>query len=102
MLKEHRGKTGGSIAKQLTGAALQWLRENPKFFNPSIAEEGMENLVVTRTADVPVWKGLICVHAQELAERFWARWGFKADEGMGKWEEEGIVHVGMFLRLDLA
>ena len=28
-------------------------------------------------------------------------WGFKADEKMGAWDEEGIGHVGMFKRLEI-
>lgn len=89
------------IARILASAALTWAKENPTFFNPSIAETGMEQMGAKTLDEVPVWKGLICVHAQEQVEGAWAKWGFKIDEGMGAWEEEGIKHVGMFQRLDI-
>jgi hypothetical protein len=50
---------------------------------------------------IPRWNGLICVHAQEQVAGFWERNGFKIDEGMGRWSEEGIQHVGMFQRLEI-
>jgi predicted GNAT family N-acyltransferase len=61
----------------------------------------LENIGATNERDVPKWNGLICVHSQEKVQGAWAKWGFEVDEGMGKWEEEGIAHVGMFLRLDI-
>ena len=97
-MKEFRG---AGISKILANAAMTWSQQNPTFFNPSISSMGMENLGATRIDEVPVWKGLICVHAQEQVEKAWAKWGFKTDEGMGKWDEEGIMHVGMFQRLNI-
>lgn len=61
----------------------------------------MENLGAKSVDDVPVWKGLMCVHAQEQVAKVWAKWGFELDEGMGSWYEEGIKHVGMFRRVDI-
>jgi predicted GNAT family N-acyltransferase len=98
VVKEFRG---AGIAKILANAAITWAQQNPTFFNPSVAEMGMEKLGATRTDEIPVWKGLVCVHAQEAVEKAWAKWGFKTDEGMGKWGEEGIMHVGMFQRLNI-
>lgn len=98
VLKEFRG-TG--IAKLLADAAMTWARENPTFFNPSIETWGMSKLGASNTSEVHRWKGLICVHAQEQVAKAWAKWGFKLDEGMGTWIEEGINHVGMFQRLEL-
>ncbi|KAK0125533.1 hypothetical protein ONS96_009370 [Cadophora gregata f. sp. sojae] len=98
LLKEFRGS---GIAKMLVNAALTWLLENPTFFNPSIKAMGMDKIAAEITGEVPVWKGLVCVHAQVQVERVWAKWGFERDEGMGEWEEEGIGHVGMFRRLEL-
>lgn len=85
----------------LVSAALTWLLENPTYFNPSITAMGMDKIAAEITGEVPVWKGLVCVHAQEQVERVWAKWGFERDEGMGRWDEEGIGHVGMFRRLEL-
>lgn len=47
------------------------------------------------------WNGLVLVHAQIGLQKFWARYGFEVDEGMGIWDEEGMDHVGMWKRLDL-
>jgi len=98
LLKEFRGS---GIAKMLVSGALTWLLENPTYFNPSISAMGMDKIAAEVTGEVPVWKGLVCVHAQEQVERVWAKWGFERDEGMGRWDEEGIGHVGMFRRLEL-
>jgi len=98
VVKEFRGS---GIAKILANAAITWAQQNPTFFNPSISEMGMEQLGATTLAEVPMWNGLMCVHAQEQVENAWAKWGFKTDEGMGAWDEEGIKHVGMFHRLSI-
>ena len=98
MVKEFRG---AGVAKILASAAMTWAQQNPTYFNPSVTEMGMEKLGATRTEQIPVWRGLTCVHAQEQVEKAWAKWGFKKDEGMGTWDEEGIMHLGMFQRLNI-
>ncbi|KAI8959461.1 hypothetical protein F5Y11DRAFT_303408 [Daldinia sp. FL1419] len=90
---------GHHIAGQLWRAAKKWLEDHPTFFNPSITELGMDQLKVSAVGNIPKWNGLVCCHAQENVVKIYERWGFKVDEGMGKWYEEGIPHVGMFLRL---
>lgn len=45
------------------------------------------------------WRGLVLVHAQRQTERWYARFGFERDVGMGVWDEEGIEHVGMWKRV---
>ncbi|KAI1659257.1 hypothetical protein F4813DRAFT_354394 [Daldinia decipiens] len=92
---------GHHIAGQLWLAAKKWLEDNPTFFNPSVTELGMDQLKVGVAGDIPKWNGLVCCHAQESVVKLYERWGFKVDEGMGKWYEEGIPHVGMFLRLHI-
>ena len=98
LLKEFRGS---GIAKMLVSAATSWASQNPTFFNPSITEQGMDKIAPEVSSEIPVWKGLLCVHAQEQVAKMWAKWGFELDEGMGTWVEEGIKHVGMFMRLNL-
>lgn len=98
VVKEFRGS---GLAKILVGAAMTWLQQNSTFFNPSITDVGMDKFSAAGLDEItPVWKGLMCVHAQEQVAKTWAKWGFKLDEGMGRWEEEGISHVGMFQRLN--
>ncbi|KAE8446300.1 hypothetical protein EG329_012386 [Mollisiaceae sp. DMI_Dod_QoI] len=98
VLKEFRG---AGIARLLESAAMTWAQQNPTYFNPSITAVGMDSMNASRLDALPVWKGLVCVHAQEQVAKTWAKWGFRRDEGMGTWMEEGIPHVGMFQRLNL-
>jgi hypothetical protein len=97
-LKEFRGK---GLANLLANSALTWAKQNPTFFNPSVTEMGMEKIGASSIVEIPVWRGLTCVHAQEQVQKQWAKWGFVLDEGMGTWVEEGINHVGMFQRLNI-
>ncbi|KAL3424215.1 acetyltransferase [Phlyctema vagabunda] len=90
---------GHKIAGLLVNAALSWVRENPTIFNPSVEKWGMDQLGAEKVTDIPTWKGLLCVHSQEQVAKAWEKWGFKLDEGMGRWDEEGIMHVGMFQRV---
>jgi len=92
---------GCGIANLLVSTAITWAQQNPTYFNPSVKSIGREQMGAVSTKEIPVWKGLMCVHAQEQVARAWAKWGFKIDEGMGTWDEEGIKHVGMFQRLKL-
>lgn len=47
------------------------------------------------------WNGLIGLHAQAQVERMYGGMGYETDESMGRWDEEGIEHVGMFKRVDV-
>jgi GNAT superfamily N-acetyltransferase len=98
VLKEFRGN---GLSNLLANSALTWAKQNPTFFNPSVTEMGMEKIGASSIVEIPVWKGLTCVHAQEQVQKQWAKWGFVLDEGMGTWVEEGINHVGMFQRLNI-
>ncbi|KAJ2974436.1 hypothetical protein NQ176_g6060 [Zarea fungicola] len=89
------------MAGMLVNTAIQWLKDNPSYFDPSITELGLDQIGARRETDIPSWVGLICVHAQKDVQAVWERFGFKVDEGMGSWWEEGILHVGMFQRLDI-
>lgn len=91
---------GHRVAGLLVSTVLGWLKNNPSYFDPSIKELGLEQLGAKNEMDIPKWNGLICVHAQDKVIGAWAKWGFKSDEGMGTWWEEGIAHVGMFQRIE--
>lgn len=97
VLKEFR-RSG--IAQMLVASALTWAQQHPTVFNPSITVSGLDNVTTEVGGDIPVWNGLVCVHAQKQVQETWAKWGFKLDEAMGEWDEEGIAHVGMFMRLE--
>ncbi|KAK7920317.1 acetyltransferase [Apiospora marii] len=97
VLPAYRGRR---MAGQLWLAAKRWLETNPRYFDPSVTEKGMDALNAEQASEIPRWGGLVCAHAQEAAVKTYERWGFRVDEGMGRWYEEGVPHVGMFIRLN--
>jgi predicted GNAT family N-acyltransferase len=99
VVKELRGH---GLARLLVRAALDWIRTHPAYFNPSVANLGFAQLGIEEASDIPKWNGLVCCHAQEQVAQAWQKLGFKVDEEMGRWKEEGIWHVGMFQRLDVS
>ncbi|KAK1723200.1 acetyltransferase [Colletotrichum acutatum] len=98
VVKEFRGHR---IARLLVTTALAWLRAHPSYFDPSIKEMGLEAIGATSAEEVPKWRGLVCVHSQAAVVGAWEKFGFRVDEEMGTWWEEGIEHKGMFMRLDV-
>jgi hypothetical protein len=38
---------------------------------------GLDNVGAQTERDLPIWNGLIRVHAQERVQRAWAKWGFE-------------------------
>lgn len=83
------------LGRLLVKAALDWVETN--------TDKVMGQIEVVADEDKEdKWRGLILVHAQKEIEQFWASVGFVRDDGMGTWWEEGIEHVGMWRRLDLA
>ncbi|KAJ6441861.1 acetyltransferase, GNAT family [Purpureocillium lavendulum] len=98
VIKDFRGN---NLAGLLANTVLAWLKRNPSYFDPSITELGLEQMGAANETEVPKWNGLVCVHSQEKVVGAWEKWGFRVDEGMGKWWEEGIPHVGMFQRLEV-
>ncbi|KAH7156952.1 hypothetical protein EDB81DRAFT_407801 [Dactylonectria macrodidyma] len=98
VIKDFRGH---HIAGLLVKTAMDWLKANPSFFDPSILELGLEQMGASNEKEVPKWRGLVCVHAQKGAVGAWEKWGFQIDKEMGEWSEEGIAHVGMFQRVQI-
>ncbi len=96
--KEFRGR---GLASLLVKEALEWAKKNPKVFNIPSDVLPLTKDSQTMDDDQKIWRGLVCIHAQEHVASAWAKLGFKHDEGMGKWTEAGIPHLGMFQRLVL-
>ncbi|KAK4197077.1 acyl-CoA N-acyltransferase [Triangularia verruculosa] len=99
VIKEHRNK---GLARHLVRAAIDWMQTHPATFNPSPPSPSPTTLEMDVTAgggELPKWRGLFCIHAQEDAVTVWEKYGFRVDEKMGRWWEEGIPHVGMWLRV---
>ena len=97
------------ISKLLIDSALTMAHDYPHIISehPSalFAEDLKSHLHVDdlglKTDEDFAWNGLVLIHAQIGLQKFWARYGFEVDEGMGIWDEEGMDHVGMWKRLDL-
>ena len=47
------------------------------------------------------WEGLVLTHAQVSVEGLYAKLGFVTDDRLGRWDEEGIEHLGMWKRLNI-
>lgn len=81
VLKEYRGF---GIAKQLVNAAVKFASENP---SDMVEAGGL------------AWNGMCLVHAQTVAVGMWVKCGFEVDEDMGEWDEEGMMHKGMWRKI---
>jgi predicted GNAT family N-acyltransferase len=96
---------GLGLSRLLISSVLDYLRTSPSEFSSSYANlEDITTAIQEGTTGVApiVWKGLVLVHAQrDRTIELWKKFGFEIDEGMGKWDEEGMMHVGMWLRLPL-
>jgi len=79
VLSEYR-KHG--VGRLLVGTALDWAAHNA-------SEVGNG------------WGGLVLIHAQVAVEKVWERMGFVTDPSLGQWEEEGIMHLGMWRTIEL-
>ena len=73
VVKEFRGL---GIAKILANAGYDLGKGKPLIFNPSIARMGLEKMGASSLDELPVWKGLICVHAQEPSDQDMGEMGF--------------------------
>ncbi|KAL1587680.1 hypothetical protein WHR41_03702 [Cladosporium halotolerans] len=101
ILKEFRGV---GVSKLLVDSALTMAHDYPHVISdpPSAATKEELRDAVGDILDMGTeWTGLVLIHAQIGLQKFWSRWGFEVDEGMGIWDEEGIDHVGMWKRMDL-
>ncbi|KAI5851135.1 acyl-CoA N-acyltransferase [Morchella snyderi] len=86
-LKEYRGR---GVGRLLVEVAVEYARSNPVEMGPIGSAGGL--------ADGD-WDGRCLVHAQTAVKGWWAGRGFVPDEGLGEWDEEGIMHVGMWMKI---
>lgn len=71
---------GKGISRKLTEEAFGWL--------------------ATHKSELPSgWKGLVLSHAQVDVEKMYGKLGFVTDPKLGRWDEVGIEHLGMWKRL---
>ena len=78
-LKRARGR---GLSRMLVDEACKWLGENS-----GEVGEG--------------WTGNLLAHAQVEVEGMYKRQGFVTDERLGRWDEEGIEHLGMWRRVEI-
>ena len=86
-LKEFRGR---GYARKLMEEALGFAGEN-----------GGSMVVEKDRGELGSWRGLVQVHAQARLEGWYRSLGFEVDEGIGRWLEGGIEHLGMWRRVDV-
>lgn len=101
VLKPYR-KMG--LSSLLVNAALEHVANHPDEVMPPMSPTAtehrrMETGQSPSSDDQGEWDGLVLVHAQGAIEKLWSAWGFVRDHTMGEWDEEGIMHVGMWRRL---
>lgn len=86
---------GLGLGRRLVETALGWAAMHAADIDEAAAQiAAREQPPVT---PIP-WRGLVLVHAQVDVERMYAGLGFETDQSLGRWDEEGIEHVGMFRR----
>lgn len=91
------------LGRMLLETALDWASKNPELVLPPPSAASREAARIEGRIDLDEvfesWKGLIMIHAQANLQKWYTKFGFTVDEGMGQWQEEGIAHVGMWKRL---
>lgn len=111
VLREYRGF---GLGKRLVETALTWAAEHAGDVDAAAGELARQ-LSTEKNKDndqnqnsergiegaCQAWRGLALVHAQVDVEGMYSGLGFVRDEGLGRWDEEGIEHVGMFRRVEV-
>jgi predicted GNAT family N-acyltransferase len=94
---------GLGLSRLLISTALTWSRAHSSSILPPLAPTDIEaaKLDGGREDFIP-WRGLVLVDAQRELQGLWEGAGFTRDEGMGEWVEEGIEHLGLWRRVDVA
>ncbi|KAG0153816.1 hypothetical protein PDIDSM_1195 [Penicillium digitatum] len=89
---------GLGLGRRLVETALGWAAVHAAEIDEAAAQ-------IAEKEESPVtpipWRGLVLVHAQVDVEGMYTGLGFETDQSLGRWDEEGIEHVGMFRRLVL-
>ena len=93
VIPEYRGR---GLGRHLVEMALAWATEHVGEIDEAAAQLALRE---KWTGPIAKWKGLVLVHAQVDVELMYRGLGFQTEESLGRWDEEGIEHVGMFRRL---
>lgn len=73
---------GKGLSRKLTEEACRWLAANQHHLPNG-------------------WNGLLLAHAQVDVEPMYRKLGFVTDSNLGRWDEVGIEHLGMWKRIEL-
>lgn len=87
------------LSRLLIKAALEYVASHPNEISPPSSPAELEKAKLEGRPEAIPWQGLVMVHAQKQIEGLWEKYGFKKDEQLGVWDEEGIDHVGMWRRI---
>lgn len=96
VMPEYRGL---GLGRRLVDTALDWASRHAVEIDEAIAQLARES---HWTGTYSRWQGLVLVHAQVDVERMYKALGFETEESLGRWYEEGIEHVGMYRRIEVA
>ena len=96
VLREYRGL---GLGRKLVQVALEWAAHHARRIDEAAAQVAARSHWTGRPAR---WQGLVLVHAQAEVERMYKGSGFQRDETLERWDEEGVEHVGMFRRVEVA
>lgn len=98
VLKDFRGY---GLARLLMRVVEEWAQENKRDIDDmyAVAAAAVDGGSIIRSENKNEWRGLIGLHAQVQVEKMYAGLGYETDASMGRWDEEGIEHVGMFKRV---
>jgi predicted GNAT family N-acyltransferase len=99
VLPEYRGF---GLGRRLVETALTWAASHAGEIDAAAVQLASQfSKKEDSTGVLEAWRGLVLVHAQVDVERMYRGLGFVTDEGLGRWDEEGIEHVGMFRRVEV-
>ena len=105
VLQTHRRR---GFAARLTQTCLDWAAAHASEIDRSAGSRGLDQIPVEADERLSFrqWQGLVRIHAQIGAVRWYEGQGFELDKDeKGKvrdgWDEEGIWHLGMWKRVDL-
>jgi len=89
------------IGRLATVAACRGRGYGKMLVNAALGFAGRNEGKMVRDIGLGAWNGLVLAHAQKSVEGWYKSLGFELDEGMGRWWEEGIEHIGMWIRVEL-
>lgn len=93
VLPSYRGR---GLSRLLLQTVENWALSHADEINGNSANNSHQNKKNTNNAP---WKGLILIHSQVQVQSLYERFGYRVDESMGMWYEEGMCHVAMWKRL---